>query len=83
MVWHVYQLGGLVGAGLTTNPAALVGNYGGEQVSVAANSSAGGNWLYGGSNNQVVLQATQIQDSRNAGYNLAYGIAEMSLSIGN
>jgi hypothetical protein len=50
---------------------------------VAANSSAGGNWLYGGSNNQIVLQATQIQDSRNAGYNLAYGIAEMSLSIGN
>jgi hypothetical protein len=43
----------------------------------------GGNWLYGGSNNQIVLQATQIQDSRNAGYNLAYGIAEMSLSIGN
>jgi len=41
------------------------------------------NWLYGGSNNQIVLQATQIQDSRNAGYNLAYGIAEMSLSIGN
>ena len=39
--------------------------------------------LYGGSNNQIVLQATQIQDSRNAGYNLAYGIAEMSLSIGN
>ena len=31
----------------------------------------------------IVLQATQIQDSRNAGYNLAYGIAEMSLSIGN
>lgn len=50
---------------------------------VAANSSAGGNWLYGGSNNQIVLQATQIQDSRSAGYNLAYGIAEMSLSIGN
>ena len=61
----------------------LAGNYAGEQASVAANSSAGGNWLYGGSNNQIVLQATQIQNSRNAGYNLAYGIAEMSLSIGN
>ena len=55
----------------------------GEQASIAAKSSVGGNWLYGGSNNQIVLQATQIQDSRNAGYNLAYGIAEMSLSIGN
>ena len=83
IVWHVFQLGALVGAGMITNPAALAGNYGGEQVSVAARSSAGGNWLYGGSNNQIVLQATQIQDSRNAGYNLAYGIAEMSLSIGN
>ena len=83
MVWHVYQLGALVGAGVITNPAALVGNYGGEQASIAAGSSAGGNWLYGGTNNQIVLQATQIQDSRNAGYNLAYGIAEMSLSAGN
>jgi hypothetical protein len=83
MVWHVYQLGGLVGATTSVNPRVLAGNYGGEQASIAANTSAGGNWLYGGSNNQVVLQATQIQDSRNAGYNLAYGIAEMSLSIGN
>ena len=83
MVWHVYQLGGLVGAATSVNPRVLAGNYGGEQVSVAARSSAGGNWLYGGSNNQIVLQATQIQDSRNAGYNLAYGIAEMSLSLGN
>jgi len=83
MVWHVYQLGGLVGQSTSTNPKVLTGNYGGEQASVAAQSSAGGNWLYGGSNNQIVLQATQIQDSRNAGYNLAYGIAEMSLTLGN
>jgi hypothetical protein len=34
-------------------------------------SARTGNWLYGGSNNQIVLQATQIQDSRNADYNLA------------
>jgi uncharacterized protein DUF992 len=83
MVWHVYQLGGLVGQATSTNPKVLAGNYGGEQASIAAQSSAGGNWLYGGSNNQIVLQATQIQDSRNAGYNLAYGIAEMSLTPGN
>ncbi len=83
MVWHVYQLGGLVGTTTSVSPRVLAGNYAGEQASVAANSRAGGNWLYGGSNNQIVLQATQIQDSRNAGYNLAYGIAEMSLSIGN
>jgi hypothetical protein len=66
-----------------TNPRVLAGNYGGEQVSVAVSSSAGGNWLYGGSNNQIVLQATQIQDSGNAGYNLAYGIAEMGLTLRN
>ena len=83
MVWHVYQLAGLVGDKTSTDPRFIAGNYGGEQASIAAGSSAGGNWLYGGSNNQIVLQATQIQDSRNAGYNLAYGIAEMSLSIGN
>jgi hypothetical protein len=83
MVWHVYQLAGLVGQPISANPKALVGNYGGEQASIAANASAGGNWLYGGNNNQIVLQATQIQDSRNAGYNLAYGIAEMSLTLGN
>ena len=46
-------------------------------------SSAGGNWLYGGSNNQIVLQATQLQDSGDAGYNLAYGIAEMGLALRN
>ena len=43
--------------------------------------SAGGNWIYGGRNDEIVLQATQIQDSRNAGYNLAYGIAEMTLRL--
>jgi Protein of unknown function (DUF992) len=83
MIWHVYQLAGLVGQTTSVSPTVLAGNYAGEQASVAANSSAGGNWLYGGSNNQIVLRATQIQDSRNAGYNLAYGIAEMSLSLAN
>lgn len=83
MIWHVYQLAGLVGDKTSTDPKFLVGNYGGEQASIAAGSSAGGNWLYGGRNNQVVLQATQLQDSANAGYNLAYGIAEISLTLRN
>jgi hypothetical protein len=72
-----------VGDKTSTDPKFLVGNYGGEQASIAAGSSAGGNWLYGGRNNQVVLQATQLQDSANAGYNLAYGIAEISLTLRN
>jgi len=83
LVWHVYQLGGLVGDATSTDPKVLAGNYGGEQASIAVSSSAGGNWLYGGSNNQIVLQATQLQDSGDAGYNLAYGIAEMGLTLKN
>jgi len=83
LVWHVYQLGGLIGDATSPNPRLLAGNYGGEQASVAVSSSAGGNWLYGGSNNQIVLQATQLQDSGDAGYNLAYGIAEMGLTLKN
>lgn len=83
LVWHVYQLGGLIGDATSPNPRLLAGNYGGEQASVAVSSSAGGNWLYGGSNNQIVLQATQLQDSGDAGYNLAYGIAEMGLTLRN
>ncbi len=83
LVWHVYQLGGLIGDATSPNPRLLAGNYGGEQASVAVRSSAGGNWLYGGSNNQIVLQATQLQDSGDAGYNLAYGIAEMGLTLRN
>ena len=59
------------------------GNYGGKQASISADASAGGNWLYGGSNNQIVLQATQMQDDRDAGYNLAYGIAEIGLTLKN
>ena len=83
MIWHVYQLAGLVGDKTSANPKVLAGNYAGEQASIAVSSSAGGNWLYGGSNNQIVLQATQLQDNTNAGYNLAYGIAEISLTLKN
>jgi len=82
VIWRVYQLGGLVGDKTSTDPTVLAGNYGGEQASVAAGAAAGGNWLYGGSNNQIVLQATQLQ-SGDAGYNLAYGIAEISLTLRN
>ncbi len=81
LIWHVYQLGGLVGASTSTNPKVLTGNYAGEQASIAASSSAGGNWLYGGSNGQIVLQATQIQDSGNAGYNVQYAAMSMTLSL--
>ena len=83
VIWKVYQLGGLVGDRTSADPKVLAGNYGGEQASVSAGATAGGNWLYGGSNNQIVLQATQLQSSGDAGYNLAYGIAEISLTLKN
>ena len=83
VVWKVYQLGGLVGDKISADPKVIAGNYGGEQASVSAGATAGGNWLYGGSNNQIVLQATQLQSSGDAGYNLAYGIAEISLTLKN
>ena len=74
-IWRVYSLGSDRAA--TT----LSGTYVGEQTTAAAGSQAGGNWLYGGSNNQIVLQASQLQSSGDAGYNLAYGIAEISLTL--
>jgi Protein of unknown function (DUF992) len=83
VVWKVYQLAGVVGNPTSTDPTVLVGNYGGEQASVSAGATAGGNWLYGGRNNQMVLQATQLSTSGDAGYNLAYGIAEISLALKN
>lgn len=82
VVWKVYQLGGLVGDKTSADAKVIAGNYGGEQASVSAGATAGSNWLYGGSNNQIVLQATQLQSS-GAGYNLAYGIAEIALSLRN
>ena len=76
-IWRVYSLGTVRGA------TQLSGTYVGEQGTVAAGSQAGGNWLYGGRNNQIVLQATQLKTSGDAGYNVAYGIAEISLTLKN
>lgn len=80
LVWKVYQLGGLVGSAVTADSKVLAGDFIGEQASISADASIGGNWLYGGANNQIVIQATQLQDDRDAGYNLAYGIAEIGLT---
>ncbi|HYD06624.1 MAG TPA: DUF992 domain-containing protein [Reyranella sp.] len=80
MLWHVFQLGGLVGGTLSTDPKVLASGFIGEEASVSAGASGGGNWLYGGANNQIVLQATAIAGS-GAGYNLAYGIANIELKL--
>jgi hypothetical protein len=80
MVWHVFQLGGLVGGTLSTDPKVLAGGFIGEDASIKAGAGGGGNWLYGGANRQVVLQATDIQGG-GGGYNLAYGIANIELKL--
>ena len=81
LVWKVYQLGGLVGGDLSSDPKVLTGDFIGEQASISADASIGGNWLYGGANKQIVIQATQLQDDKDVGYNLAYGIAEIGLTL--
>ena len=70
-IWRVYSLGS------TRGPRDLSGNYIGEQGTIAAGSQAGGNWIYGGPNAEVgMLASGVVQD---AGYNLATGIAAMTI----
>jgi len=80
MVWHVFQVSGLVGGSISSDPKILAGGFVGEDASVKAGAGAGGNWLYGGANREIVLQATDLQ-SGGGGYNLAYGIASIHLAL--
>jgi hypothetical protein len=72
-IWRVYSLGSDRG------PRDLAGTYVGEQGTVAAGGQAGGNWIYGGPNAEIGMLASGIV--QDAGYNLATGIAEMSLRL--
>ena len=56
MIWHVYRC--RPNRRARTN---LGGNYVGEQAS-RRRAAAGGNWIYGGGNNQVGMQATQLKE---------------------
>jgi uncharacterized protein DUF992 len=72
-IWRVYSLGSDRG------PSDLSGTYVGEQGTVAAGQQAGGNWIYGGPNAEVgMVSSGVIQD---AGYNLATGIAGMTIKL--
>ena len=72
-IWRVYSLGSVRG------PYNLSGTYVGEQGTVAAGQQAGGNWIYGGPNAEIgMLASGVVQD---AGYNLATGVAAMTLSV--
>jgi len=46
---------------------------------VTAGNQAGGNWIYGGPNAGIGMIASGVV--RNAGYNLATGVAEMSIRL--
>ena len=72
-IWRVYSLGSEKGA------TALSGRYVGEDTTVAAGSQAGGNWLYGGNNREIAMLASGVV--KDAGYNFATGVAEMSLTL--
>ena len=72
-IWRVYSLGSDRG------PSDLAGSYVGEQATAAAGAQAGGNWLYGGPNAEVGMVASGIV--RDAGYNLATGVAQITLRL--
>lgn len=72
-IWRVYSLGSDRG------PTNLGGTYVGEQGTAAAGSQAGGNWIYGGPNAEVGMLASGV--IKDAGYNLAAGIAAMTLKL--
>jgi hypothetical protein len=72
VLWHVYSLGTDRGAG------ALNGQFAGSDASLAVSASAGTTGLYGGRNNEIILESVSIAQ-KNAGLNFADGVAEMSL----
>jgi Protein of unknown function (DUF992) len=72
-IWRVYSLGSDRG------PNNLGGTYAGEQGTAAAGNQAGGNWIYGGPNAEVGMLASGI--IQDAGYNLAAGVAAMTIKL--
>ena len=69
-IWRVYSLGS------DRAPTQIGGTYVGEQGTVAAGNQAGGNWIYGGPNAEIGMLASGVV--KDAGYNLATGIAAMT-----
>ena len=72
-IWRVYSLGSVRG------PYNLSGTYVGEQSSVAAGNQAGGNWIYGGPNAEIGMVSSGV--IKDAGYNLATGVAAMTIRL--
>jgi hypothetical protein len=72
-IWRVYSLGS------DRKADQIAGTYVGEQGTAAAGAQAGGNWIYGGPNAEIGMIASGIV--QDAGYNLAMGIAEMTIKL--
>ena len=72
-IWRVYSLGS--DRGVTQ----IAGTYVGEQGTVAAGSQAGGNWIYGGPNAEIGMVSSGV--IKDAGYNLATGVAAMTIRL--
>ena len=72
-IWCVYSLGS------DRAPTQIGGTYVGEQGTVAAGNQAGGNWIYGGPNAEIGMLASGVV--KDAGYNLATGIAAMTIRL--
>lgn len=72
-IWRVYSLGS--DRGVTQ----ISGTYVGEQGTVAAGNQAGGNWIYGGPNAEIGMVSSGV--IRDAGYNLATGVAAMTIRL--
>ena len=73
-IWRVYSLG------TDRGPYNLGGTYVGEQSTVvAADKQAGGNWIYGGPNAEIGMVASGV--TKDAGYNLATGVAAMTIRL--
>ena len=72
-IWRVYSLGS--DRGVTQ----IAGTYVGEQGTVAAGNQAGGNWIYGGPNAEIGMVSSGVIED--AGYNLATGVAAMTIRL--
>lgn len=72
VLWNVYSLG------TDRVPGALAGQFAGGQQSLTVGGSAGTTGLFGGRNNEIILQSLTLSD-KDTGLNFADGVAEMSL----
>ena len=72
-IWRVYSLGS------DRAPTQIGGTYVGEQGTVAAGNQAGGNWIYGGPNAEIGMVSSGVV--KDAGYNLATGVAAMTIRL--